>query len=208
LDRQHTEIAAAQVSVPELGPRRTPSHRAAGTTPTCTVERQQARAGVRGTSAAHGEVRGHRPVRVPARYRGCPDRAIASRLAAARWAARSSKRYGTALATATSGRRDAPVAAASPRDWARRVAAEHVCSVRSRLGMAGEDKQAEYLSRHPHLLPLVNRIGRGITQMCGASRNRPGASCSTGRGGAFPSPEPPLQSPRRLGAREGAVVSW
>ena len=35
---------------------------------------------------------------------------------------------------------------ASPRDWARRVAAEHVCSVRCRLGMAGEDKQAEYLA--------------------------------------------------------------
>jgi Cytochrome bd terminal oxidase subunit I len=41
-----------------------------------------------------------------------PDRAIASRLAAARWAARSSKRYGTALATAMSGRRDPPAAAA------------------------------------------------------------------------------------------------
>jgi len=52
----------------------------------------------------------------------------------------------------------------SQRDWARRVAAEHVCSVRCRLGMAGEEKQAKYLSRHPHLLPLVHRIGRGITQ--------------------------------------------
>jgi hypothetical protein len=48
----------------------------------------------------------------PASYRGCPDRAIASRLAAARWAARSSKRYGTALATAMSGRRDPPAATA------------------------------------------------------------------------------------------------
>jgi hypothetical protein len=36
----------------------------------------------------------------------------------------------------------------SQRDWARRVAAEHVRGVRCRLGVAGEDEQPEYLSRH------------------------------------------------------------
>lgn len=35
----------------------------------------------------------------------------------------------------------------SQRDWARRVAAEHVRGVRCGLGVTGEDEQAEYLSR-------------------------------------------------------------
>ena len=54
----------------------------------------------------------------------------------------------------------------SQRDWLRRVAAEHVRSVRCGLGVAREDEQASTSADIAGLLPLVHSASKGRLRLC------------------------------------------